>query len=322
MSAEQCLNHIWLRRKQQPPAPPMDVTKDNLRQFVERWNDHPNSPYIFEMTNSHMTCRGGYHLNDSLPSLAGMSPSPCGSVASSVESDDAFQNIDTTNSTLLMPPSLDHYRRASDSTCVVKGSDVTERINLAAEIKKLSDKLFQLSTMSTMAPNDLSLNVDTTPVPNDSTKIVIFNNTPNNEKPKDSLIKDPNNCVLPKDHPLNVNCGIPWRRTKHRINNMSRDVPLLPKNTGKDNSRIFTIENANGSTENSTNSPSGTKDLLLKLLEHWDGPQGPMRSNSRHSSFSSEWTENDSLGQKTISSLNTFFQSRAARKKVNPFHQS
>lgn len=272
MTAEQCLNHEWLRRKT-PAAAPMDITKDNLKEFVERWNEHPNSPYVFEMTN-HMVCRGGVELSDSIQSLSAMSPSPCGSVCSSPE--------DGLDDNLLLPVNLDHIRRASDSTCVVKGQDVTERINLAEEIRKLSDKLFQLSSMS------------------------LESDTLLDDIHSKNLIKDPNNCVLPKDHPLNVNCGVPWRKHKNRINNMSRDVPLAPK-----------------ATNNGFNSPNETKDLLLKLLEHWDGPQGPVRANPRHSSFSSECTENDTLGQKTISSLNTFFQTRATLKNVTtPFHKN
>lgn len=306
MTAEQCLNHAWLHRKV-PPAPTMEVTKDNLRQFVERWNEHPNSPYVFEMTNGHVRDI----KPDSLPSLEGMSPSPCGSVVS-CGSDNAFQNIDTTNNNVLMPPSLDHLRRSSDSTCVVKGSDISERINLAEEIRKLSQKLFQLSTMSTIAPPQ-SNNDPIIPTPLEIPKI---------ETPKNGYIKGPYNCVLPKDHPLNVNCGIPWRRTKFRISNMSRDVPISPKNI--DNARMFRFSTSSirPNQDEVGNSPNGTKDLLLKLLEHWDGPQGPSRPNPRHGSFSTEWTENDSLGQKTISSLNTFFQSRAAAKKVTQFHKS
>lgn len=306
MTAEQCLNHEWLQRKIPQAAPTMDITKDNLKDFVERWNEHPNSPYVFEMTN-YMVCRGGAELSDSIQSLSAMSPSPCGSVCSSPENDDAFGVLQEDN--LLLPVNLDHIRRASDSTCVVKGhQDVTERINLADEIRKLSDKLFQLSTMSAdvetddLRFKDFDLPTITTP----------------SEKPptKNNLIKDPTNCVLPKDHPLNINCGVPWRRPKNKISIMSRDVPLAHPKT---NNSILNLQNLNQNQPN----PSDTKDLLLKLLEHWDGPQGPMRSNQRHSSFCSEWTENDALGQKTISSLNTFFQTRSTLKKVStPFHKN
>lgn len=302
MTAEQCLHHEWLRRKTQPAAPTMDITKDNLKDFVERWNEHPNSPYVFEMTN-YMVCRGGAELSDSIQSLSAMSPSPCGSVCSSPGSDNAFGSLQDDN--LLLSVNLDHIRRASDSTCVVKGhQDVTERINLADEIRKLSDKLFQLSTMS-----------------DDNSQLKDFDlssiNNLNVKSSNNNLIKNPNNCVLPKDHPLNINCGVPWRRPKNKISIMSRDVPLAHLKVNK--TSVSNVQNQS----NSNNSPCETKDLLLKLLEHWDGPQGPIRPNPRHSSFSSDCTENDALGQKTISSLNTFFQTRATLKHVStPFHKN
>ncbi|KAL3276532.1 hypothetical protein HHI36_011907 [Cryptolaemus montrouzieri] len=53
MSAEDCLNHEWLKRKKKIIArtPSMEVTKDNLKLFVERWNEHPNSPYVFDKSS-------------------------------------------------------------------------------------------------------------------------------------------------------------------------------------------------------------------------------------------------------------------------------
>lgn len=27
----------------------MDATKDNLKNFIERWEEHPNSPYVFDV---------------------------------------------------------------------------------------------------------------------------------------------------------------------------------------------------------------------------------------------------------------------------------
>ncbi|RZC42172.1 myosin light chain kinase, smooth muscle-like, partial [Asbolus verrucosus] len=330
MSAEECLHHEWLKRRTLVPrSSSMDVTKDNLRQFVERWNEHPNSPYVFEIT-SHIispTCSGGHQLSDSLHSLVGLSPSPCGSLASSPGSDNAFLTFDTTNNDLLMPPSLDHLRRASDSTCILKGPDVTERINLAEEIRKLSDKLFQLSNMSTSVTN--------TQTSFDEYSLPTFVTSKNKEqsynhsaiersvpiKIENSKFQEP-----PKD-PENINNGVPWRRTKYRLNHMSRDVPLMTKNPQKP----FNDQFDNISTYNSTvnyhttinsnsSSPDGTKNMLLRLLEQWDGPHGPIRPNQRHGSISTEWSDNDTLGLRSISSLNNFFQSRATNKKITSFH--
>lgn len=73
MTATECLEHKWLKRKPKPPIPPkpvntpppkfittsptppretgpveLETTKDNLKNFIERWEEHPNSPYVFD----------------------------------------------------------------------------------------------------------------------------------------------------------------------------------------------------------------------------------------------------------------------------------
>lgn len=71
LTAEQCLEHKWLNRKLMRPQlapkpaiipPPKFInplisdcdnielgkTKENLKEFVERWGEHPNSPYVFD----------------------------------------------------------------------------------------------------------------------------------------------------------------------------------------------------------------------------------------------------------------------------------
>lgn len=80
MSASQCLEHKWLKRKPTlrptlapkpaiipPPKfinPLIDVnenvnelekTKENLKEFVERWGEHPNSPYIIDKESNYIT---------------------------------------------------------------------------------------------------------------------------------------------------------------------------------------------------------------------------------------------------------------------------
>nr|CAH7744602.1 unnamed protein product [Callosobruchus chinensis] len=111
---QECLDHPWLKRK---PAlsktPSMDVTKDNLRQFVERWNEHPNSPYVFEIStfgNPPSLTSDGHSYSNSSESLLAESPSPCESLASfhEGEMEDAVKN--------LLPPPVDHLRRASESS--------------------------------------------------------------------------------------------------------------------------------------------------------------------------------------------------------------
>ncbi|KAG5874996.1 hypothetical protein JTB14_016310 [Gonioctena quinquepunctata] len=133
----------------------MEVTKDNYKQFVEWWNEHPYSPYIFEISSQiispSLVPAGGGCLLDISESLLGESPSPCGSLASSPGSDDTFTN--TSTSLDFLDPPLEHFRRASDSTGIVKTQDTTDRINPAKEIRKFSDKLFQLSNFDTSLTN-------------------------------------------------------------------------------------------------------------------------------------------------------------------------
>ncbi|XP_026478200.1 myosin light chain kinase, smooth muscle-like isoform X2 [Ctenocephalides felis] len=171
LTAADCLAHPWLERKTPPqtdneikingtnteskskpevPKKPvlipkisttednLDLTKENLKSFVERWRDHPNSPYLFESKDS------GIQLSVSQHSLRGYSPSPCGSLNSSPEiyEEDDHELEDNT----LGFKSFE--RRASDSTCVVRKSDSSRNVNLVDEIRKLSDRLFVMSKMS------------------------------------------------------------------------------------------------------------------------------------------------------------------------------
>lgn len=283
----------------------MEVTKDNLKQFVERWSEHPNSPYLFDITSHFispsMLPTGGNSLSSSSHSLIGDSPSPCGSLASSPDSVNAFVGYskDYYQSEQLLPPSVDHQRRSSDSAGVMKTNNIAKRINLAEEIRKLSDKLFQLSNMDTSLTNSQCL----------------FNSEFAESSPE---------CDIPRSVPIKItgkrndnglpssngNTDVPWRNPKNKLNIMSRDVPLPMKNIHKQ---------SNENCMNNTSDPSNTKDLLLELLDHWEGPK-VVRTNKRHGSVCAEWPDNDTLRQRTISSLNTFFQSRATNKKITPFH--
>ncbi|KAF2901401.1 hypothetical protein ILUMI_04778, partial [Ignelater luminosus] len=332
MSAEDCLNHNWLLRRSPFDVTNMEVAKDNLRQFVERWNDHPNSPYVFE-SSSHIIapCSGRLQLSESVHSLEGMSPSPCGSLASSVESDDAFpqvfsNHVDDNNDSLSIPQT-DHLRRASDSTCILKGTDVAERLNLADEIRKLTDKLFQLSAISESNTNTVSVTNTTS-----DSNITSDSNTLSISSSKNMSLYN-NHSTIPRSPAITItraqngvlsrqsNDEIPWRRPKFRVTSSSRDVPLSPKRSVNSFSRFHSeLSSINSpmnyktrclttsTTFNNTNSiestVNGTKNMLLRLLEQWDGPHVPPRANQRHGSISTEWSEHDSLGQRTISSLN------------------
>ncbi|XP_041969093.1 myosin light chain kinase, smooth muscle-like [Aricia agestis] len=166
-SAAECLRHRWLAKRppahkpRPPPAPKheLDVTKDNLRLFVERWSEHPDSPYVFDNEAHEIVSLAGGERS----SVGGCSPSPRSSLSSSP--DLVFDEDD------LEPPPLRDLRepapektrynpverRASDSSCFLhRRHDVFVRKNLAEEIKKLSDHLLMLSTMNTDLTNNNS----------------------------------------------------------------------------------------------------------------------------------------------------------------------
>lgn len=319
MSAEECLNHDWLKKKKRAVTrtPSMEVTKDNLKIFVERWNEHPNSPYVFDKQSQFITpvCSGGHNLTDSLHSLVGLSPSPCGSLASSSGMEDYILND-------VQPIEFDR-RRASDSHGVVKPPrDITERINLAEEIRKLSDKLYQLSKIPTTINNDKCPFGETPSLNGESPMLPTLNREI--PQPNEVFKSVPIQIIHTKYEDIpkgQINCDVPWRKTKFKLNQFSRDVPLAVKHLNGVKTYTASVQHNSVRQAHNDSTPNTTKDLLLTLLEHWDGPHGVRRHNTRHSSISSEWTEHESLGQKTISSLNNFFQSRAANKKITPFHQ-
>ncbi|OXU25722.1 hypothetical protein TSAR_002187 [Trichomalopsis sarcophagae] len=171
-SAKQCREHRWLFRKPQPvvtaakppqqPQQPsrtkttttptkeplastsagsglaeLDVTKDNLRLFVERWREHPDSPYTIE--NAPLERQSSHET----VSLRGHSPSPCGSICSSTSTADS-QSPDGNGFFLAVPDlALALERRASEGRAAVDKNkiDPASQILLAEEIIRLSEHL-------------------------------------------------------------------------------------------------------------------------------------------------------------------------------------
>lgn len=162
-------------------------TKENLKMFIERWEEHPNSPYVFDANTTLILPVHDNEKNTSSGfSSRGCSPSPCESLSSNTE---LFQNGD--NSSVETPNELDanplnddnndsikskssppqkdlferpnsscslnrenkEYlqsfdRRHSDSNYVLNHTTNLEKMNLAEEIKKLSDRLMMLSSIN------------------------------------------------------------------------------------------------------------------------------------------------------------------------------
>ncbi|XP_024881641.1 serine/threonine-protein kinase 33-like [Temnothorax curvispinosus] len=175
MTAAQCREHRWLARKMNKPKSEkevaglaaakrtafienrpvigvvddngreeLDVTKDNLRLFVERWREHPDSPYTID--SYHALPRNLLRSRDESISMRGHSPSPCDSLRSSSTQSERVTDPATVrdnSSHLLSVPSLSLSleRRASEGTAARNRRDPASQIALAEEIIKLSEHL-------------------------------------------------------------------------------------------------------------------------------------------------------------------------------------
>ncbi|KAJ4450880.1 hypothetical protein ANN_02312 [Periplaneta americana] len=381
MSATQCLAHPWLRRKPKPPPPvaeELDVAKDNLRFFVERWNEHPNSPYLFDKTcHTISPCLFMSPDIETVPSqnsLRGLSPSPCSSLSVSVSSspdsilEHDFPDGDPGNFLHYTfehkhpPPPKYHLerlqafeRRASDSSCVLRRSgDMAARVNLADEIRKLSDKLFQMASMHGSASDFDNNNIEETQIPT-PTFTPVPAPPPVHHGP---MYSSPFMGTIRQTPPLSSRRESiqdeGGRRPKFRFSNLNRDVPIGAP-APPTNFTSFMVANAVGispcssrtSTDTAFNSQSSasssqsappsprhspetdrseppgadiTKDLLLHLLDKWDDKQTVTCSpiETCRKAISMDWSEEESLGQRTMTSLATYFQSSRTIEKKHP----
>ncbi|XP_036140081.1 striated muscle preferentially expressed protein kinase isoform X2 [Monomorium pharaonis] len=171
MTAAQCREHRWLVRRTKPKSEKdvaaakrtafienrpvvvgvadvsgreeLDVTKDNLRLFVERWREHPDSPYTIDAY--HALPWNPLRERDESVSLRAHSPSPCDSLrSSSTQSErvDAVASRDNSVHLLSVPSlSLSLERRASEGYAARNRRDPASQIALAEEIIKLSEHL-------------------------------------------------------------------------------------------------------------------------------------------------------------------------------------
>lgn len=265
-SATECLRHQWLQKrppvKKEPPQPlpspkhELDVAKDNLRLFVERWSEHPNSPYVFDNEAHEITSLMNGTCERS--SIGGCSPSPRSSLASSPDTvldEDDLEPPPLRDQSYLAPRYNPVERRASDSSCFLhKKQDVMVRKNLAEEIKKLSDHLFMLSTMNTdLANNNNAKELDKN-VTNDSNSVTKEEKLPNGFKKETktfstqtvtngdatkkekkiftskSTTKISSTFLTEKEPEKPMTSRMPWVKSTRakRVTNMSRDVPDQP----------------------------------------------------------------------------------------------
>ncbi|KAH8300139.1 hypothetical protein KR044_010465 [Drosophila immigrans] len=200
----------------------LDATKDNLKNFIVRWETHPNSPYVFDVEGNVIAPLNetSYphprrpHGADSISSSRVCSPSPCESIATLIDDeqsdelqaardDDESRSADSPASVATTPinesreklfpiggssnaastsgcatPTPQHLfnenfdefsgsessaqqqrsmksylhtfdRRNSDTTYLLGRRSSGERVNLADEIRKLSDHLLMLAEINT-----------------------------------------------------------------------------------------------------------------------------------------------------------------------------
>lgn len=157
-------------------------TKENLKHFIERWEEHPNSPYIFDSNSTLILPRYDNEKNTSSGfSSRGCSPSPCESLSSNAELNTVGQNNETFEektdaesnvefNTKAKPPQKEIFERSNSATSVIKQNkeylqsfdrrhsdsnyvvrnrtSSLEKVDLAEEIRKLSDRLMILSNIN------------------------------------------------------------------------------------------------------------------------------------------------------------------------------
>lgn len=418
MSAAQCREHRWLAKKpskqqveqtvskskskvpqqiheiprlETSNAEELDVAKDNLRLFVERWREHPNSPYMLDIPSYNFLQNSTKEYDDRV-SLKAHSPSPCASICST-PSETADSSPRESHSSFLTVPGFGFERRASEGIATEKSrGDPASQIILAEEIIKLSEHLRSIAMGTCVKSNDddvrsLDSQQKRTEKPeeksarngvhsksnglvsaenNDCNEITeklssimrhrkingtTFHSSRNFEKYTETnsgnifapLKKQKQNAeergcsrkeqdrtseettsssvrsqsvqekVEGTTRERNVRLSVdgemdltpPWRRSrvKHLFGETSRDVP-----------RITELRNLHKSLN--LDEPTSTKDLLLHLLEEWDGvatrPSGVGRK-----SVSVDWCGEESVGRKTMNSLAEYFQARQQKSTAS-----
>lgn len=156
----------------------LDVTKDNLRLFVERWREHPDSPYTID--TYYALPRNPARERDESVSLRAHSPSPCDSLpSSSAPSEKVLDSVRDYSSNLLSVPSLSLSleRRASEGTAMRNRRDPASQIALAEEIIKLSEHLRAIAMGSQTSEEDADESAMSTVQHSAKKKLVNIGNT-------------------------------------------------------------------------------------------------------------------------------------------------
>ncbi|XP_029051318.2 calcium/calmodulin-dependent protein kinase I-like isoform X2 [Osmia bicornis bicornis] len=418
-SAAQCREHRWLAKKpskqqveqiiskskskipqqiheiprlETSNAEELDVAKDNLRLFVERWREHPNSPYMLDIPPYNFL-QNSTKDHDDRVSLKGHSPSPCASICST-PSESADNSPRGSYGSFLTVPGFGFERRASEGIATEKSrGDPASQIILAEEIIKLSAHLRSIAMGTCIKSNDEDVrsldsqekktekpeeksarngvhsksnvlmsaeNSDCNEITEKLTSIMrhrklngttFHSSSRNFEKytetnsgnifaslKKQKQNADERSCsrkeqdrtseetatssvrsqsvqekvestTREKNVPLSADGEMdltpPWRRSrmKRLFGETSRDVP-----------RISELRNLHKSLN--LDEPTNTKDLLLHLLEEWDGV-ATRSSGVGRKSVSVDWCGEESVGRKTMNSLAEYFQAKQQKSTAS-----
>ncbi|CAK9809928.1 Myosin light chain kinase, smooth muscle [Anthophora quadrimaculata] len=135
----------------------LDLAKDNLRLFVERWREHPDSPYLIDLPQLVLPRQNSLARDhDESVSLRCYSPSPCASICST-PSETTDSSPRESRSSFLTVPSFSYglERRASEGVATEKPrSDPASQIVLAEEIIKLSEHLRSIAMGTCVKQNE------------------------------------------------------------------------------------------------------------------------------------------------------------------------
>ncbi|XP_020292251.1 calcium/calmodulin-dependent protein kinase type IV-like isoform X3 [Pseudomyrmex gracilis] len=358
MTASQCREHPWLIRKTNKTVrsekevaelaatertalienrpvvdidnskEELDVAKDNLRLFVERWREHPDSPYTID---SYQTLpKNSLHDHDEV-SLRAQSPSPCDSLCSgSTQSEKMMDRVESSGHLLSVPSiSLSWERRASEGTTQNR-RDPASQIALAEEIIRLSEHLRTIALRST--EEDTEMNATETSLQrsikrpgdvgnNRALRRTSISDSETSERGRkysleqtiaDEMREEFNfdermkkktiqpSSLLKEKEDKKMDLTPPWRRSrvKRSFGETSRDVP-----------RISNLRNLHKNLN--LDEPGSAKDLLLHLLGEWEEVTPSSRDSAGRKSVSLDWcSQSDTVARKTMNSLAEYFQSK------------